>query len=297
VTDVYNRVTQRSIMTMSLAGLQVNLDRTGKLQQQLSSGRLISRPSDSPTGTVSALQIRAEIRANEQYVRNAENGVGWLSTIDGTLSGALENVQRVRGLTLQGLNTGGNDAQSREALATEIDQIRAGLIQTANTKYLDRPVFGGTTPGAVAYSPAGTFVGDTTPVVRSVGDNVDLRVDYSGEEVFGTGATQLFTVLADISNHLRNDPTQLDTDLANLDTARGTMQTAVADIGARLNRVLTVRQVAEDRIISLKSSLSNIENIDLPKTVIELKMQEVAYQAALGATAKAIQPSLLDFLR
>jgi flagellar hook-associated protein 3 FlgL len=26
-------------------------------------------------------------------------------------------------------------------------------------------------------------------------------------------------------------------------------------------------------------------------------MQEVAYQAALGATARVIQPSLLDFLR
>jgi flagellar hook-associated protein 3 FlgL len=30
---------------------------------------------------------------------------------------------------------------------------------------------------------------------------------------------------------------------------------------------------------------------------MELKMQEVAYQAALGATSRVIQPSLLDFLR
>jgi flagellar hook-associated protein 3 FlgL len=71
----------------------------------------------------------------------------------------------------------------------------------------------------------------------------------------------------------------------------------VADIGARYGRVLTVRQTAEDRIITLGSALSNVENIDLPKTITELQMQQVSYQAALAATAKAIQPSLLDFLR
>jgi flagellar hook-associated protein 3 FlgL len=294
---MYTRVTQRSIMTNSLAGLQANLDRVGRLQQQLSSGRLISVPSDNPTGTVSALQIRAEIRTNEQYVRNAEDGVGWLGTIDSALTSSLDDLQRVRALTLQGLSTGGNDPQSREAMATELEQIRAGLIQTANSKYLDRPVFGGTTPNATAYSPAGTYTGDTTKVVRTVGDNVDLRVDYSGEEVFGTGTTQLFTVLADLADHLRNDPTQLENDLVRLDAARDRMQTSVADIGARYGRVLTVRQAAEDRIITLNSSLSNVENIDLPKTITELQMQQVAYQAALAATSKAIQPSLLDFLR
>jgi flagellar hook-associated protein 3 FlgL len=294
---MYNRVTQRSITATSLAGLQANLDRVGRLQQQLSSGRLISVPSDSPTGTVSALQIRSEIRANEQYVRNAEDGIGWLSSIDGALTTSLEGVQRVRALTLQGMSTGGNNAQSRAAMATELKAIREGLIQIANTKYLDRPVFGGATGDPVAYVAAGTFTADTTPVMRTVGDNVDLRVDYSGDEVFGTGTNQLFTVMADIAYHLETDPTQLDGDLIRLDTAKATMQTSVADIGARYGRMLTVRQAAEDRIITLKSSQSEVENIDLPKTIMELQMQQVSYQAALAATARAIQPSLLDFLR
>ena len=40
-----------------------------------------------------------------------------------------------------------------------------------------------------------------------------------------------------------------------------------------------------------------IENVDLAEATIQLKMQEVGYQAALGATSRVIQPSLLDFLR
>ena len=42
---------------------------------------------------------------------------------------------------------------------------------------------------------------------------------------------------------------------------------------------------------------SLVDVLDLPKTILELQLQSVAYQAALGATARVIQPTLLDFLR
>ncbi len=35
----------------------------------------------------------------------------------------------------------------------------------------------------------------------------------------------------------------------------------------------------------------------MPATMVDLQLQEVAYQAALGATARALQPTLMDFLR
>ena len=47
------RVTQHSIATSSLANLQANLGRLSELQEQMTSGKVINRPSDSPTGTVS----------------------------------------------------------------------------------------------------------------------------------------------------------------------------------------------------------------------------------------------------
>jgi flagellar hook-associated protein 3 FlgL len=50
-------------------------------------------------------------------------------------------------------------------------------------------------------------------------------------------------------------------------------------------------------VLDLRAQLSNVEDIDLPKTITELALQQTAYQAALAATAKVIQPSLVDFLR
>ena len=40
-----------------------------------------------------------------------------------------------------------------------------------------------------------------------------------------------------------------------------------------------------------------VEDIDLPSVIIDLQLQQTTYQAALSATAKAIQPTLMDFLR
>ena len=75
------------------------------------------------------------------------------------------------------------------------------------------------------------------------------------------------------------------------------MTTAQADVGTRTVRIEKAKAAAEDADLSLSSRLSEVENTDLPKATVELQLQQVAYQAALAATAKVMQPSLLDFLR
>ena len=64
------RVTQRAVVLTSLQGLNSNLSAVSKLQQQLTSGTQISRPSDSPTGTNTSLITRQAISGNGQYTRN-----------------------------------------------------------------------------------------------------------------------------------------------------------------------------------------------------------------------------------
>lgn len=292
------RITERSLATTSLAGLQGNLSRMSGIQERLSSGKQLARPSDSPVDTVAAMGLRNETRALQQYGRNADDGMGWLSMADTALASATSQVTRVRDLALQGMSAGAAAApESRLAIASEISTIRDGLINLANTRYLDRPIFGGTTAGSTAYDSSGTYVGDTGTVTRTVGDTAKVRVDTGGPETFGTGPGQLFAILADIADHMRGDTTALSADLSRLDTASGLLIQKAGDVGARYNRVSKMRQVADDRMLDLKTQLSNIEDIDLPHTIVELQLQQVAYQAALSATAKAIQPSLVDFLR
>src|SRR5215218_4425402 len=100
-------------------GLNRNLDAVGKLQQQLTSGKLISAPSDSPTGTNRAMQTRSEQAAVAQQGRNITDAKSWLEQGDSTLREMLDTTRRVRDLTVQGLNTGAVSDASQQALAIE----------------------------------------------------------------------------------------------------------------------------------------------------------------------------------
>jgi flagellar hook-associated protein 3 FlgL len=292
------RVTQRMMSDRALLGMQTGLDRLSKIQEQLTTGRIINRPSDDPTGTTSAMRLRASVEEQRQYARNADDAVAWLDQIDSTLSSMTNQVRKAREIAVQGANDGAMGQQARDALATEVDQIREGMISTANTTYLGRPVFGGITSGDVAYDSTGAWVGQPGSVVRTVGDGVQIRVDVEGPTAFGPDADSLFSHLADLSTALRaGDSAGMATAIDKLSADSSRITESQASVGARTNRVEQAQQAAGDAELSLKSALSEIENTDLPKATVDLQLQEVAYQAALAATARVMQPSLLDFLR
>lgn len=315
------RVTESSVRTRTMQSLQRNLSRTQTAQDQISSGKQLHRPSDSPTGTVTALQLRGEVRANKKYSANADDAMGRLGTVQDTLKNVYDQVQRVRTLTLEAASAGGGSTpQANKARADEIDEIKGLVVQFGNAKYLNRPVFGGSTPDAVAYAESGTYSGEVSgQTMRTVGPNARVRVDVRGPEVFGEdtqmqadGVTpvvdgngdqvrneaQLFRVLDTLSTAMRTgDSEGINESLKNLDKATEILNSTLSDVGARYNRVTQMKSSAEDRLMSVSSQLSDVEDVDLPKAIMELQLQQTSYQAALAATAKVIQPSLIDFLR
>lgn len=290
------RVTQRAVAATSLQGLNRNLEQIGKLQQQLTSGRLISAPSDSPTGTNRAMQIRSTQAATEQQARAVADAKAWLEQTDSTLQTVIAHTQRVRDLTLQA----SNDAMSpsaRQAVAIEVESLREGLIALANTRSQGRPLFGGATSGPAAYSPAGVYVGDAGAVNRRVSDDEVMAINTTGPAAFGSGPDDLFGVVASIATAVTTDPAQLSGHLQDLDEVMAGMLDAISSVGVRGARIEKLEQIGLDRSLALSSQLSEVENIDLPNTMMRLQMQQIGYETALAATAKAIQPTLLDFLR
>jgi len=292
------RITQRAVALTSLQGLNRNLDGVAKLQQQLTSGKQISAPSDSPTGTNRAMQTRNDQAAVDQQARNISDAQVWLDQTDSTMQSMIAQTQRIRDLTVQGMNTGASSGTSQQALATEVASIREGLIALANVSVQGRPLFGGVTSTGEAYTPAGTWAGNAgAPVMRRVSDTESIRIDITGPEAFGTAPGDLFSVVNDIATDLAANPTALDGHLAALDDVLEGMLAGVADVGSRATRIEGLAQINSDRALSLSSQLAITEDIDMPETIMRLQMLQVGYQAALAATSKAIQPSLLDYLR
>ncbi|MBZ5736155.1 flagellar hook-associated protein FlgL [Nocardioides sp. TRM66260-LWL] len=293
------RVTQPMMVGMSLRNLQSSLSKYNDLQERLSTGKVVNRASDSPTDATASMRTRVAIADTQRYVRNADNGIGWLNTADTTLSTMGGTVRRARELALQGASTGSSSQAARESLAVEVDQLRQDLISQANTTYVGRPIFGGTTSGSAAFDTAtGAYIGDSGQVTRTIADGVQVRVDVPGLDVIGPNGASIFDDLANLSTALRaGDQAGMQTGLAKLSARQSAITTAQATVGAAYNRVEGASQKGKDALVALRTNLSEVEDADLPKTLVDLQMQQVAYQAALSATAKVMQPSLIDFLR
>jgi flagellar hook-associated protein 3 FlgL len=302
------RITQRAITLSSLQGLNTNLAALQKLQQQLSSGKTISQPSDDPTGTNTSLVTRQDIAGNAQYARNISDGQTFLDATDSALQNILNQLQRVRDLTVQALNNGANDNASESDIATEVSGIRESLLGQTNQVVQGRPIFGGVTSGSQAYQKDTTTgvinyvgVGGTTAVppqalTRRVSDVETIRVDITGPEAFGQPPKDMFAVVGNVANDV-SDPSALTQDLTDLDTVIQGVTTALADVGTREARMQTAASLNSSQALTLQAKLSDTENIDMPKTIMNLQMQQVSYQAALQVTAQALQPTLLDFLK
>jgi flagellar hook-associated protein 3 FlgL len=296
------RATPRSTMQIALDNLTSNLDRMSTLQEQLSSGKQLNRPSDSPIQTIQAMQYRSDIRRNDQFQRNANDGMNWLGIADNTMTSMLSTMGRIKELVLQGMN-GSTDVVQRGNIAEEVKSLRDTLVGLANTKYLDRPIFAGNSSGTSSYDQATmTFIGSSgDEIERRVAPNQKIRVNITGPEVFGAdgvgAAGNLFQVVDQIATDLVANPSALNADVNALNTQLVNLQNQLGAVGARYNQIEGMKSRAEDQQVTLKNGLSGVENIDLPRTIVDLQLQEIAYKSALSATSRVIQPSLLDFLR
>lgn len=311
------RVTQMGLQRASLAHLQDNLSRMGQLQERLTTGKVISKPSDDPAGTVDAMRVRSDQRATAQYMRNTADGNAWLTTIDDAMGDALTALRRGRDLVVTSSNSGAQGPSSRAALAAELRATADQLFETANTSYLGRSVFAGTsTQNAYVRTEGGAFeyTGTGTEVLRQVSDSTKIRVDSRGDQIFGvddvdadgnlvldadgepTGMS-VFTLLNHVADKVANGDPDVGQYLAKVDEHLNAFLSEVGSVGSRHNQIIRADEALANRELTLESRLSDVEDADLPRTIVDLQIQEVSYQAALNATGRVLQPSLLDFLR
>ena len=88
----------------------------------------------------------------------------------------------------------------------------------------------------------------------------------------------------------------MSTHLDAIDDRINTVISGHAELGTRHAQILK----AEESLMTLSGTLeaqrAGIEDVDLSKVLLDLKLQEVSYQTALSVTARVLQPTLMDFL-
>jgi flagellar hook-associated protein 3 FlgL len=294
-----SRITHGMLMRSTLADINNSAYAVSKTQRKLSSGKEISRPSDDPFRASRSLQLRSDIEATHQYERNVTEARAWQEATDIALSKINDVVHRVRELTVQGSNDT-NGPAARNALADEVDQLIAAVKQEATTTYGGRYIFAGTATNTPPYLQGDDlYHGAPVGVERQIGPDVELPIGVLGSDFLGDGSDgKLLQVLRGVSAHLKaNDGSALSADVALLSAKEDEVLGVRAVNGARQNRLdAALSRLAEVEESTLKQ-LSETEDADIAKTLIEFSSQQAAYQAALKAGASIVQASLIDFLR
>ena len=300
------RVTTSMIQRNVLADLNTLSEKIAKTQAKASSQKEISRPSDDPFNAARAMGLRQTLDANNQYKRNIDDAQGWQDATESSLSAMTDYVTRANTLVLQGA-TDTADAESRLAIAAEIDQIIQGLKETANATYGDSYLMAGTATNVPPYKLGNddTFQGNEAGldpaipgVVREIGPGVNVQVNVSGEDVLGDGTTGLLATLRGIVTDLNADNgPALRARVAELDQGLDNLNAVRAKVGATTNRL----ESADSRLQEFEGTtlgiLSENEDVDMGKAMIDFSIQQAALQAGLQAGSRIVQNSLLDFLR
>lgn len=291
------RVTSTMTALNTRGSIQDSSRTLAQLQEKASSRQAITRPSDDPAGARASIEARAEITRMSQYERNISDAQSWLTTIDSSLRSGTDLLVRAGELAIQGANGSMND-QSRAAAAAEVDQLLSQMVRLSDTQVAGRFIFAGTHAGDSVYSgaPATWNGAEGSSVQRRISDKGTIQVDVPGPAAFGNGEDSVFSALQRLADGLRSG-TPLGGSIDEIESSRKRMVDALTTSGARHTTVNTAAQTVQLRLTELEADRARVEEVDLAEAAVDFQTQQVYYQAALAVNAKALQTSLLDYLR
>ncbi|MDR0138782.1 flagellar hook-associated protein FlgL [Metabacillus idriensis] len=292
------RVTQSMLAGNSLRNLSKSYEKMGTYQDQLATGKKINRPSDDPVVAMKGMHYRTNLTEVEQYQRNISEAYQWMENSEAGIEQGTQVLQRVRELMVQASN-GTNGPEDLKAIGAEIKQLKEDLVGSANTQVAGNYIFNGTQTkeAPVTLNADGTVTVniDKSPFEIEVSKGVQLKANINSDNVF---SEDLFTVMDSIEKALSSgDASGLDGLLSDLDGKMDLMSAERAELGARYNRLELIEdRVGKQEIVSTRI-LSENEDADLEKVIMDMTAQESIHRAALSVGARIIQPTLMDFLR
>jgi flagellar hook-associated protein 3 FlgL len=299
------RITTGLLAARSLRDINTQLSRISILQEQLATGLRVNRPSDDPIDARRAINVRVLIGKNEQFQSNIDDITPQLDETATTLLNVDDILQRALELTVQAANET-NAQEQLDAIAIEINELLEGVFAASNQRTNGRSVFAGTQTLDDAFSAtrvggeitAVTYEGNDQISSVDVAERIRIGINIPGSQAF-QNTTDVFATLIGIRDDLRAGDQASLRNVRIDDLRAGIDQTlfAVARVGATQNRLETVSNNLQDANIQLRDLLSDKIDADFSETILGLNVAQNAFEAALVAAGRVIQPSLIDFIR
>ena len=295
------RVADQQVYGTLLGNLQRSRQQLLQAQQQISSQKKVTQPSDDPAAFGQIVLDKSSLSQTDQWIRNIQFGTARIEAADSALGQVQNLLTRLRELTIQA-RSDTTSAQGRTTIAQEVRQLHRQLVQLANTEVGGQAVFGGTetnvTPFVITSGDSVAYQGNTESRSIAVGRNQTAQVLIPGNEIFTGATTNLFDSVSDLLTALEsNNGTGIETAIGNLDLATSQISDAQGKIGALANRLDVTKTALDVTTTTIRQALSNNQDADLAAAITQLSLQQVAVEATSQAFSKIFETSLLKILQ
>ena len=319
------RITNNMIVNSYLTSFNKALERQNAIQEQLSDGKAIHRPSDDPVRAVRSLKYNTNLAENEQFAQNVKDATSWMETTDSAMTQLSSIMTRARELVISADGT--KPADALQALGKELDGLIDAAVTIGNTQIGDRYLFAGqmdktqplertTITDPISGLPVEVvqYKGDTNPIsmpaqsglVQPTQDSINL----TGVEAFGPATTyatspptvtlQTLNQLIAVKNELLKASPDVgwlgSTGLEYVNEGHDYVLQAQTRLGARSSSYAMLSNMLESNNTTITTNLSANEDLDIAKAIIDFKNSENVYNAALAVGSKIMPQSLVDFL-
>lgn len=282
---------QRNIDSLSNATVNFN-----NIYTRLASGQTLLSPSDNPAAVSQAISYQNALSGMTQYDTARTYAQDSLSQEDNVLNS-------ISGLLTSNLSekivAGGNGTYSdadRDALATELEGIRDGLLDLGNSKNSNgRYIFGGYKTGSEPFLKDGTYVGGDTGMTHIVAANTEMQVGHTGSDVFMSGTDDdIFDALNAAIDALRQ-PIETDEDREALQTTLDGVNVSIkkgidnlgkiqATVGTNLQQLEQIGASADIERINVEGRYRETIGSDSESTITlitQSKMAEFALNSSM----------------
>jgi len=277
-------------------------------QAQMAVGKQILSPSAAPDQAAAIQRLKGEVQRQESHMRTLDVAMRRYTAEETALSASNDILIRMKELSLQAANEtmGPGD---RKTIAVEMEALRDQLLSLGNTRddsgnYLfsgtrvNTPAFVENADGQVVYQ------GDQTQTRIPAGVERSVQFTRAGTDVFsrvvrddGT-SVGFFDALDQMIDGIKTDqPTQIRQGIPDLIQMHENMTLSQAKNGSDQTVVQSQLDVLDETALRLKSTLSEIEDLDFAEAVTRMNKEMMALEAAMGSFAKISGLSLFDYVR
>lgn len=289
------RITNNIIFNTLLDNLNKNRAGLFEEQQKSSSGKRVNEPSDDPFAYATSKNLKAINDRLRNYQANIESGRNQLDVAQETINQMLDKLQEVKQNAIRGANESTLSDDQMDIIADQIEAARDTLVNLANVKQDGRYLFGGTATQNKPFTVSGgvtSYNGNAKSLQIVVNDQTRFDSSITGDRFM-----DMFATLEDLETNFRNHDT--DAIRSNIDEVSdgiSDVSSAGADLGNISNRLDFLFQQYEGSMLSTQQEISSLVDADYAKVLSNIQKYEVSYRAALNASSRLLQNSLVNYI-